>query len=515
MQDRTWARLPHRLLLDFARDQNGGPLVEFTLIVPMFLIMMFGIIEWGNIFFVENNMLIAARQAVRELAVGNAADTSTAAIALACGSSSNPTPITGSGYTYTFTVNTNTNCTARVIDLRQCHDEYHHSGNSGFPVQLSRFCHQPETIGVGNHAAGICLPSQRGRRLPHSPNMLRIGVKQKRECKLPVEIFLRDERGAVVVAFTVMFPVFAGFLTLAVDASYIYTAKDQLQVAADAAALAGTFQLSNYQTYSSATTPGCGDGASGPTPCYAAVAMAALNMSTATVSTSNVIVGNWVAGAAGTGGTFTPWTGPYNAVKVTATYTPSLFFTRVIGAITSINLSATAIAEYGNNASSSTPWNVVTAQDISSSFSTEVGSPGVASSNAKLANLDILNCLSPTSKFGLAEFTGSSPNPPAIPLTLDTKTNFSTLENDVNAMGDCQYSSTKNGIPACSGSSVVAGMTEAVTALEAAKTTGTQSAMVIVTDGQPNCGSGSPRNCTSSSLEAAAQAEAATAAAVN
>jgi hypothetical protein len=32
--------------------------------------------------------------------------------------------------------------------------------------------------------------------------------------------------------------------------------------------------------------------------------------------------------------------------------------------------------------------------------------------------------------------------------------------------------------------------------LQAAKTTGTQSAMVIVTDGQPNCGSGSGNGCS-------------------
>jgi Flp pilus assembly protein TadG len=110
MQRGTGDRLAYRFLRDFMRDDDGGPLVEFTIIAPMLFIMMFGIIEWGNIFYVENNMLIAARQAVREVAVGNAANTSSAAVALACGSSSNPTPITGSGYTYTFTVNTNTNC---------------------------------------------------------------------------------------------------------------------------------------------------------------------------------------------------------------------------------------------------------------------------------------------------------------------------------------------------------------------------------------------------------------------
>jgi Flp pilus assembly protein TadG len=111
-QRRKEFRLALRALRAFARDEDGGPLVEFTVLMPIFFLVMFGIIEWGNIFYVQNNMLIAARQAVRQVAVGNASDTGSVAIALACGTSPNPsTPITGSGYTYNFTVYTDANCT--------------------------------------------------------------------------------------------------------------------------------------------------------------------------------------------------------------------------------------------------------------------------------------------------------------------------------------------------------------------------------------------------------------------
>src|SRR5580704_14724171 len=143
-------------------------------------------------------------------------------------------------------------------------------------------------------------------------------MKRQREDRKLLNALLRDEHGAIAVTLTLMIPVFAGFLTLAVDAAHVYTTKNQLQAAVDAAALAATFQLSNYQTYSSTSTPGCGNAGGLATPCYAAVAMATLN--SATVSSSNVIVGNWVQSTS----TFTPWTGPYNAVKVSATATAPL-----------------------------------------------------------------------------------------------------------------------------------------------------------------------------------------------
>ena len=97
-------------VVDLAADEDGAALVEFTLMVPMFLMVMFGILEFGNIFFTQNNMLIAARLGVRAAAVNSSSNSSSDVIAAACGSSSSPTPITGTGHTYTFTYYYNQGC---------------------------------------------------------------------------------------------------------------------------------------------------------------------------------------------------------------------------------------------------------------------------------------------------------------------------------------------------------------------------------------------------------------------
>jgi len=78
--------------------------------LPLFFMVMFGILEWGNIFFVQNNMVIAARLGVRAAAVNPSSNASATVIGAACGSKSSPTPITGTGYTYTFTYSYNESC---------------------------------------------------------------------------------------------------------------------------------------------------------------------------------------------------------------------------------------------------------------------------------------------------------------------------------------------------------------------------------------------------------------------
>lgn len=96
--------------VDFLHDEDGAALVEFTVLLPLFFLIMFGILEWGNIFFVQNNMSIAARLGVRAAAINPASNSSTDVIAAACGSGTSPTPLTGTGYTYTFTYRYNQGC---------------------------------------------------------------------------------------------------------------------------------------------------------------------------------------------------------------------------------------------------------------------------------------------------------------------------------------------------------------------------------------------------------------------
>ena len=57
-------------LAELAPDQSesGAALVEFTVMVPLFLLIVFGIIEFGMIFFHQTNMLEAARDTARTIA---------------------------------------------------------------------------------------------------------------------------------------------------------------------------------------------------------------------------------------------------------------------------------------------------------------------------------------------------------------------------------------------------------------------------------------------------------------
>jgi Flp pilus assembly protein TadG len=104
-------RLTPPLLRDFMRDERGSPLVEFSVMAPLFLMVMFGIVEWGNIFYVQNNMLIAARQAARSWAVdgppSSPSTTASSTITNAC----NAVPLHGSNFTYTFTLTYFSSCT--------------------------------------------------------------------------------------------------------------------------------------------------------------------------------------------------------------------------------------------------------------------------------------------------------------------------------------------------------------------------------------------------------------------
>ena len=55
--------------------------------------------------------------------------------------------------------------------------------------------------------------------------------------------FIKDERGFALVFLGLTIVVFLGFAALAVDIGYLYAARNELQNAADAAALAGAREL--------------------------------------------------------------------------------------------------------------------------------------------------------------------------------------------------------------------------------------------------------------------------------
>jgi Flp pilus assembly protein TadG len=59
--------------------ESGIVSVEFAIILPVFLLVIFGIIEFGSIFFLRNNMVNAAREAARSWSVQQSTDAVTVA----------------------------------------------------------------------------------------------------------------------------------------------------------------------------------------------------------------------------------------------------------------------------------------------------------------------------------------------------------------------------------------------------------------------------------------------------
>jgi len=51
-------------------DERGSPAVEFALIAPVLILLVFGIVQFGFAFFTYNEMLNGAREGARRLAVG-------------------------------------------------------------------------------------------------------------------------------------------------------------------------------------------------------------------------------------------------------------------------------------------------------------------------------------------------------------------------------------------------------------------------------------------------------------
>ncbi len=60
-----------RALAGIRRD-DGGIAVEFALLAPLLLIIVFGIIQFGYAFYIQINMTNSVREAARALAVGSA-----------------------------------------------------------------------------------------------------------------------------------------------------------------------------------------------------------------------------------------------------------------------------------------------------------------------------------------------------------------------------------------------------------------------------------------------------------
>ncbi len=63
--------------------QRGGPYAEFAFALPFLVVMLLGIYQFGTTLYLQNNMINAARDAVRKLAAGEVDKSGAEAVALA------------------------------------------------------------------------------------------------------------------------------------------------------------------------------------------------------------------------------------------------------------------------------------------------------------------------------------------------------------------------------------------------------------------------------------------------
>jgi len=59
-----------KTILRLCRCERGAALVEFTLVLPILILLTAGVVQFGYIFFVQNTMQNMAREAARGIAVG-------------------------------------------------------------------------------------------------------------------------------------------------------------------------------------------------------------------------------------------------------------------------------------------------------------------------------------------------------------------------------------------------------------------------------------------------------------
>jgi Flp pilus assembly protein TadG len=161
---------------------------------------------------------------------------------------------------------------------------------------------------------------------------------------------LTDQRGAVAVTVSLLLIVLLGMAALALDVGHALVARNQLQNASDAAALAGARALGIIYGANNGSMTGytltSGDMASVVSAASVAGADNQAAGVTVTVNAADIATGNWN----GTTRTFTPTTVLPRAVRViarrdsTANGPISTFLGRVVG-VTSVSVTAVATAQ--------------------------------------------------------------------------------------------------------------------------------------------------------------------------
>ena len=280
----------------------------------------------------------------------------------------------------------------------------------------------------------------------------------------PLVSFRDDCRGAVYIWTAFGIIGMLGFGGLAIDMSYFYAMRSQLQTSADSAALAGAIRMSNATEMKAEAKK------------YAQLNIAGDNQ---ILVDPDIQRGTWNFNAK----TFTAGGGNANAVRVVtrmsqANGNPAGTFLAGVLGFNNVDISTSAVAAYATD----DEWDVLVVQDVTGSFSAEIG-------DARDANHVLLDCLqqrtSGDSLVGMVTFTGIAQDYSPFD-TMDQ--GYDDLSTAIDALDSCG----NDPMPACSGTHVGAGMERAlqmfteVDAAEPERKDNSVRAMVILGDGAPN-----------------------------
>lgn len=271
-------------------------------------------------------------------------------------------------------------------------------------------------------------------------------------------VTVRHRRGSIAIIITLCLVTLLGFVAMAVDWGAVAVARNQVQAAADAAALAATAGIDSpalaveiAQAYGNEVQ---------------------VNGRSVVVDSDAVVLGTW------DGVTFTETETSPNVVKVTAHADVPLTLTRLFG-LDSVRVEATAGA--GPKVIARRAPDIVLALDVTGSMSSS------ELAQERLAAQALLDCVQSgstgDSKMGIVLFTGVDT---VLSEMLEVGTDYSELSAAISSIRGCGSS----GMPRCSGTNQAAGLGGALAMLATAETPeDVGQAILLESDGEPNANS--------------------------
>ena len=176
------------------RDDRGAAMVEFALILPLLLMLLMGIIEFGRAYNTQVSIQAAAREGARELALGHDAE---------------------------------------VVAARASRSSV---GHHRFDLRAHR-ARPRATARLASSSASRSRSAFLSCRSAPRPS------PRQESCDAVSDRDDHDDRGAVLVWVALMLVVLFGFGALVIDVGALYAERRQLQNGADAAALGGRRRL--------------------------------------------------------------------------------------------------------------------------------------------------------------------------------------------------------------------------------------------------------------------------------